>query len=176
MLFRSVSQSRYGALTGGVLGGLSSGISAMEHGGDFWTGDGARYCSTTTSLPNGNKSTSDGGPVDPKDIKSFSKKYFKEPKGLGKLNANSEQLSGATIKDGTYTIEDPSKFNGLAKGDKLGGVTIYNHSTRLSDVYFSPANLRSHDLPSIRICSLKEQNRALFDVICNHVGMEYQDF
>ena len=31
-------------------------------------------------------------------------------------------------------------------GDKLGGVTIYNHSTRLSDVYFSPANLRSHDL------------------------------
>ena len=30
--------------------------------------------------------------------------------------------------------------------------------------------------PSIMICSLQEQNRALFDVICNHVGMEYQDF
>jgi hypothetical protein len=30
--------------------------------------------------------------------------------------------------------------------------------------------------PSIRICSLKEQNRAPFDVICYHVGMEYKDF
>jgi len=32
-----------GALTGGVIGGVSGGIYSAEHGGDFWTGEGAKF-------------------------------------------------------------------------------------------------------------------------------------
>ena len=41
-LFKGLKSAGAGALSGGIFGGISGGIYSLKHGGDFWTGEGAK--------------------------------------------------------------------------------------------------------------------------------------
>ena len=113
-----------GGLTGGAIGDVGAGLDAVKHGGKFWSGDGYTTYSTAVSPSGGSEN-----PVqyNQKTAEAFSDKHFGEVEGLNKLRANGTSPSNLTYKDGYFKTPE---------GNALG-VTTYNRSTGLSDVYLA---------------------------------------
>jgi hypothetical protein len=130
-----------GALTGGVLGGLSSAINSMEHGGDFWTGDGYTMAEYATDASGNSVNVGRGMTYDKKYTDEFIKRNnIKVPKQLNKLYADGSippSTSGYT-----YT-QDGDEV--LLNGKSVNGITRFNYSAKNADVYLFKAAYKSTD-------------------------------
>ena len=130
-----------GALTGGVIGGVSGGIYSAEHGGDFWTGEGAKF---EMIAPIDTKSDYVKIGDDMQYSNSYAKKFSDnnfdlQPIGVKKLIADGSMPAGYKSRGDYFT--NANKIKGLAPGaKKVLGVTEYlGIKERMSNVYIAKA-------------------------------------
>lgn len=123
-----------GAITGGMIGGITGGLNALKHGGNFWTGKGAKFSFASTAQVKGR---SDPVEYSNESAKEFSKKYIgDDPKGLNKLYADGTAPDDYTVVDGFGVSPDGGGYEQW--------VTIYQ-GKGTSDVYLFEAAFQSHE-------------------------------
>jgi hypothetical protein len=149
-----------GAITGGAIGGISGGLYATRQGGNFWNGDGATFDLLATGYQG------DGNPVEysNESVRSFSKEYFGDVKGLKEVYADGTVQKGYTAKDGII-------YN--KAGNAIDATTVYYAKGKYSKVFFSKTafvskeylylsmgheymhvayNYQGYNHPSLRVC------------------------
>ncbi|MDR1112438.1 MAG: hypothetical protein LBL18_01585 [Bacteroidales bacterium] len=123
-------QGQIAGLIGGTIGGITGGINAKSHGGNFWTGKGAKYNMLSSSA--GNSITiGEGMEYSNEYATDFSDKYFgKDVRGVDNLYA-----------DGSLPPKYRSKGDIVfaPNGDKVSGTAIYNGVGKGTDVYLYKA-------------------------------------
>jgi len=145
-LVQGLKGAGMGALTGGVIGGVSGGIYSAEHGGDFWTGEGATSDFLAAKLPQKKYN------ID-KNMK-FTSEYAAEFKnenfiGLDKrvdatLNKNLKNLNaGGKIPKG-YKISGDAVYN--RDLIEVGGTTVFRGIGNGSDVYLYKVAFQSKEI------------------------------
>jgi hypothetical protein len=126
-----------GGVTGGIIGGISGGITAVEHGGDFWTGDGAKFDALATPIKDKKITLGDEMDYSNKYAQNFSDQYFgKNVKGVNDLYANGSLPNG-------YTTRGDIVLN--PQGNPVRGTTVFLGTGNGSDVYLYKAAFTSKE-------------------------------
>jgi RHS repeat-associated protein len=123
-------QGQIAGLIGGTIGGIAGGINAKSHGGNFWTGKGAKYNMLGSSA--GNSITiGEGMEYSNEYATNFSDTYFgKNVRGVDNLYAN-----GTLPVD--YELRGDAVFT--PNGKETLGTTVSNGVGKGSNVYLYKA-------------------------------------
>lgn len=131
--------SGIGFAAGGIMRGLSSGISSVIHGGNFWTGKGAIEEYTMKYMLGDNTiCIGEGMEYSTEYAQSFSERNFGSPKNVNQLFANGQFPKGkGYYYDGDYVLNK--------NGEVVLGLTKHNGLGRGSDIYLFKAAFRSKE-------------------------------
>ena len=138
-LWNGLISSGIGFAAGGIMRGLSSGISSVIHGGNFWTGEGAIEEYTMKYMLGDNTiCIGEGMEYSTEYAQSFSERNFGSPKNVNQLFANGQFPKGkGYYYDGDYVLNK--------NGEVVLGLTKHNGLGRGSDIYLFKAAFRSKE-------------------------------
>jgi hypothetical protein len=137
-----------GALSGGIIGGVVGGITSTNHGGNFWTGEGAKFDNiVASSAKNGSYKVGENMEFTNEFADSFKKENFY---GFGDkdventLNKNLKKLiTGGNVPDG-YTMTGDRVLN--EKMIEVGGTTVFKGLGKGSDVFLYKYAFQSKEI------------------------------
>jgi RHS repeat-associated protein len=131
-----------GALIGGIANGLVAGVSSVKHGGDFWSGKGAKYISFS-EIDSYSESVSDGQ----LDYNTQTAKEFQEcnfPNVDKHIGATNIYADGSTpIPDGNYSYHIDKYGNCIAFNRinpefslKVNAISVYEPYSKINTQYY----------------------------------------